>query len=318
MGFAPISATKLPHGDGNFAIPGDMLLSAKLGSLGSTEWSFKMALQMDLRVPTGAAHNIPLNPYSAASMGYGGMALFSSNPDSARPKTGLIWDVNVGYFNFNDKGLALTNSSADTIARDKSTQQIRLGGSLLWQGKKFGLLAEMVGAFFLQPPPVSAYTRYTSLYVSPGFTFRFNPYITLSCSIDYLLLGSKDDTVYEQDGVLLAEKSWETIPNLPDWRFSMGVSLQLAQGQPPKIRKKVRKDKKAKVTQQSGPTKGKSKKEKERDIKALEARLKQKQGRKSEDTDVQRREKRQRERERMEALLKKLREELKNQSADQK
>jgi len=318
VGFIPIIAQKLHPGDGNFDIPGDMLLSAKLGSLGASTWSFKMALQMDLRLPTGGTHNIPLNPYSAASMGYGGTVLFSSNPDSARPETGFIWDVNIGYFNVNDKGLTLTKNSADSVAIEKSTQEIVFGGGMRWQGKKFGFFAEVFGAFFLQAPPVSAYTRENSMYVSPGFTFQFNPYIKVSSSVDYLLLGSKDETVYERDGVVLAEKLWQTIPNLPDWRFSLGVTLRLAQGQPPKIRPKRIKEKKAQVTQQKGPTKRKSRKQKERDIKALEERLKQKRGSKVGETDLQRQEKKQRQRERMEAILKKLREDLKKEAGEKK
>ncbi|RLD09631.1 hypothetical protein DRI50_11925 [candidate division KSB1 bacterium] len=318
MGLMPIISQKRHPGDGHFDIPGDMLLSAKLGSLGAATWSFKMALQMDLRLPLGGTHNIPLNPYSAASIGYGGTALFSANPDSARPTGGLIWDVNVGYFNFNDQGLAVTDNRADSAVIGKSTQQIVLGGSLCLQGKKFGLFMEMFGVYFLQPPPAGAYTRENSIYVSPGFTFRFNPYITVSSSVDYLVLGAADETVYEQDGIVLAEKPWQTIPNLPDWRFSFGLSLKLAQGKPPKIHPKVEKATKAKVMQQNEPTKAKSRKEKERDIKMLEERLKKKNAGKSKDTELQREEKRQRDRERMEALLKKLRQDLKKDSAEKK
>lgn len=318
LGIMPIVAQKLHPGDGNFDVPGDLLLSAKLGSLGGSSWPFKMALQMDLRMPTGSAHNIPLNPYSAASIGYGGAALFSSNPDSVRPKTGLIWDVNVGYFNFNDKGLTLTKNSVDSVAINKSTQEILFGGGLRLQGKKFGIFTEIFAAFFLQPPPDDVYTRENSIYVSPGLAFRFNSYITFTSSFDYLLLGGKDKTVYEKNGVLLAAKPWATIPNLPDWRFSAGVSLRLFQGQPPKPRAKAIHDTKVETAQQNEPKKEKSRKETEKNMKVLEERLKKKNSGKHEESKLQQEEKRKRERERMEALLKKLREELKDESGEQK
>jgi hypothetical protein len=313
IGVLPIISQKNHVNDPEIDVPGDVLFYLKLGSLGALDSKYKIALQLDALFPTGATHNIPLNPYSAGSIGFGGKGIFSMNSNRENPTIGLAWDVNLGYFNHNDKGLKVTESPEDTLSITTSSQQLTYGTAAHWNGTRFGLFAELFGSLFLQSPPSHAFSFENSLYVSPGFSFQFNSYIRVESSIDYLLIGRDDKTDYFVDGVELVQKPWATLSNYPDWRFNLGLNFRLKQGTPPVVREKSAKEK-AKVQSVDGKTdiknEKKSKREKERDIKALEERLKKQSKKPTSETEEQRLERMLRGRERMETLLKKLREEL--------
>ena len=309
IGVVPLVSQKNHLSEPIIDIPGDVMFYTKFGSIGAADSKMKFALQFDARFPTGSTHNIPLNPYSASAIGFGGTGLFSMSSNPPDSATALIWDVNLGYFNHNDKGLVLTNNPADTLDIEASSQQVMLGAALRVRGKKFGFFTEIYGAFFLQPPPAHAFSLENSLYVSPGFSYQFNPYIRIESSVDFLLLGKDDETSYFVNDVELAEKPWETLPNYPDWRFNLGINIRLKQGAPPKVREKLADDK-AVIKEVDGKEQAKSKKEKEREIKALEERMRTQNKNKTIETEEQRRERMQIERERMEALLIRLREGL--------
>ncbi len=316
IGVIPIISQKNHQSDDESDSPGDVLLNLKLGSIGPYLAPLKMALQLDLRLPTGATHNIPLNPYAAGAVGFGGMGLLSINSRPGEPQSGFSLDVNLGYFNHNDKGIKLTDNEADTIMTAAATQELIVGTALRIMGKKLGFFTEAHGRYFLQPPPATAYTRENSLYVTPGFIYQFNPYIRIESSIDILLQGKDDETLYEENGVRIVQKPWETVPNLPEWRFNFGVSLRLKKGKPPQPRQQQASGEPAKTEQVKKGSKKKSKKQQQRDIRAMEERLKQK-SRQEQESEALRRERMQRERERMEALLKKLREELQKEKNQQ-
>jgi len=187
---------------------------------------FKLAFQFDVRLPTGNHHNVPLQPYSAKAVGYGGMGLFSLYTHPLQPGSGLAWDLNLGYFNHNDVGLKLANSDNDTLAVEAATQEMIFGTAARFMGKRFGLFVEIHSRLFLQQPPETAYTRENSMYLTPGFIFQFNPYIQLVASADLMLQGRDDKTRYDYENIEF-EKPWETVPNLPDWRFNFGINIRL-------------------------------------------------------------------------------------------
>ena len=48
-----------------YNLPDDLILHAKLGSLGRASGNTRFGVQLDLRLPTGEFHNLPLENYSA-------------------------------------------------------------------------------------------------------------------------------------------------------------------------------------------------------------------------------------------------------------
>ena len=124
--------------------------------------------------------------------------------------------------------------------------------------------------------------------------------------------GRDDETSYGENGIELVEKPWETVPNLPDWRFNFGLSLRLRQGKPPAAKPEVEaaplvQEEPEKEEKKSKKEK-KDKKEEARDYRELENQLKKRGDKKGEETEEERERKRQAERERMQDVLDRLRE----------
>mgnify|MGYP006288441405 CR=1 FL=1 len=307
IGITPVLLQK-NHETGTSAdSPGDLFLFSKFGSIGSLTSPFKLALQLDARIPLGEHHNIPLQPYSANSVGYGGTGMLSINTRPQQPATGWAFDFNVGYFNHNDQGLELDDSEIDTITVETSTQEIFAGVAARFMGKKFGLFSEAHARLFLQEPPTVAYTREHSAYFSQGVIYQFNPFIRVVSSVDVLLLGKLDETQYfSETGTTLIEKPWETLSNLPEWRFNVGLEFRLRQGSMPQPKPKTEK------AQRAESRKVEDEEPEERSIEELQRRLQEKQQQPGESQEAWE-ERMQRERQRMEELLQKLRERLKEQ-----
>jgi len=286
--------------------PGDLLLMTKFGSLGRK--TFSCALQLETRLPLAAHHNVPLHSYSANSTGYGLTFLWSWNSNPATPEKGFGWDTNFGFYSHNDQGLTLTDNPDDTIAVEKNTQELIIGSAVKYETTLLTFYLEAHSRLFLQPPPITAYTREHHLYVSPGLAYRFNPSITLVFGADYLILGTEDQTTYSENNVQLVEKHWQTIPNLPEWRVNLGVQFNLLKGKAPPQREPRRERKKSTGSVQLDE-RDESRKRSDDDIRVLEERLKSQQQKQnqSRESEAERESRMQRERERMDELLQGLR-----------
>ncbi|NOY61316.1 MAG: hypothetical protein GXO75_20580 [Calditrichaeota bacterium] len=215
------------YGDKAFNIPDDLWLNAKLGSIGPKNGSVRVGVQLDLRLPTGHIHNIPLEPYSAARIGVGVTGLFSIITEPLFPELGLNINANIGYFNHNDVGQVLTSFKNDKIAVEQNTTELVYGFSVSNMSKDFGYFGEIYGRYFIQKPPVTAFTRENSLFVTPGIMYTPNPWLRLKVGLDLRILGNKDETAYSGDEGSVLRKPWQTVPNLPSWRINVGAIISL-------------------------------------------------------------------------------------------
>ncbi len=319
IGVTPIISQKYHTNNGGRDVPGDLLLNAKLGSFGPLDGALSMALQLDARIPFGDHHNIPLQPYSADAIGFGGVGIVSLSRQT-KTSSNFSWDVNIGYFNHNDADLKGSGSEADTSLSEAATQEIRAGAATRWSGKKIGLFAEVHGTFFLQQPPPTVYTRENYLYFSPGIVYQFNPWIQVMAGADILLQGLDDETTYEINGTPVLEKPWKTVPNMPDWRFTLGLSFRLREGTPPQPKEKKVKAPVEKVKETDKPEKASTetpkrpskeekidKKQKENEIQELEKRLRTQEKEPVVESEEERFERLEAERQRMYEVLQELR-----------
>ena len=238
-GFTPnveFSGSQIFYQDTNtggvaYNIPDDLWLRAKFGSIGQKKSSVRLGAQLDLRLPTGEVDNIPLEPYSSSRIGLGVMGLFSIISDPLFPSTGVNINANLGFFNHNDAGLALTGNSKDSITSEKSTKEVLYGASFSRMLQEFGFFAELYGNYFIEAPPVTAYTRENSLYLTPGIIHKPNSWLSLKVALDILLVGDDDKTAYYGESGSLLRKPWQKVPNLPSWRINVGATITLRSGE---------------------------------------------------------------------------------------
>jgi hypothetical protein len=214
-------------GGKGYNFPDDLYLSAKLGSIGPRTGILRLGVQADVRLPLAKHHNLALEPYSAGRIGMGGTAILTFISQPLYPGRGVHFNVNAGIFSYNDLGIKLTKSSQDTLVVRQDTQEIIYGLSLCKFNQEFGFFTEVYGRSFLHKPPVSALTRESSFYVTPGISYNPNPWLRLRVALDIRLIGKKDETSYNGDGGSLTPKIWKTVPNLPTWQINLAAVVAL-------------------------------------------------------------------------------------------
>ncbi len=223
-------------------VPDDLFFRLKLGSLGLKKSALRFGAQFDLRLPTGQVHNIPLEPYSSSRISYGFSGLFSIVSNTFQPDSGITIAANIGTYNHWDLGTKLTTFDHDTTRVFKNSRELVYGVSFVNVVKKFSYFAEIYGRAFLQRPPVTAYTRETTVYFSPGVSYQTNQWLRLRGSLDLLVLGHKDLSKYSDDPrePTALTRMWKNAPNMSTWRLTLDARITLNRG---KIDKRKKRDK---------------------------------------------------------------------------
>jgi len=219
------------HKGGNgYNLPDDLYLTAKLGSFGTAKSNLRFGVKVDVKIPVADYHNLPLEPYTANRIGLGFMGLFSIVTEPLFPDSDVNFNGNIGVYNHNDLGVRQTKDEKDPVVAEKDTKEIVWGLSASKMMKEFGIFAELYGRAFINQPPITAYTRESSMYFAPGVVYSHKSNFSLKASLDIRLLGNSDQTVYGIENGSYVDKPWQTVPNLPSWRISVGGSYALNLG----------------------------------------------------------------------------------------
>lgn len=184
--------------------------------------SYYMAFGFSSRLPLEIHSNNPLQYYSAQRVNFGlrGLATWIVRRS---PCYNLQVDFNSQFLDHNDKGLDLA-SEQNTI--QKSTKEFIYGLSVQNNFKTMSYFVELYGRHFLRRPPVSVYTREDCLYLIPGMFIRPTLWLCLNMSVNILLKGNEDRTDYNSQ----TDRLWELAPNLPKWRIQAGLGIVLDAG----------------------------------------------------------------------------------------
>ncbi len=227
LGFSQILYQDTHENGSGYSMPGNIFFQAKLGRLSPSNSNWMSGLQLDVRLPLGNYTNIPLEPYTVDRIGIGLKGLFSIVSEPMFPEYGVNIHGNIGVFSHNDLGMVLTNVDDDTITVDETSQELIYGLAFSTSMQEFSLFAELYGRTFLTRPPVSAYSRENSIYISPGISYAPNPWMKLKVALDIRILGGDDETLYGGKGGSYAQLPWEHVPNYPSWRINMGTVITL-------------------------------------------------------------------------------------------
>lgn len=203
----------------------DMFLFLKIGSFGSKGNSLSYGVNLGVRFPTAKEHNVLLEPYAADKTGFGINALASYARDPLYPEDAFSMHFNLGYWNHNDVGAKLTPGSIpndkDTVRVLNMTQELSYGAALLFPFEKFDFRFEVHGWTFLQAPPVTAYSRESVTYVSPGVSYKPYRWMTMQLNADIRVTNSADKTNYP--GV----SKFASLPNYANWRITLNTKITI-------------------------------------------------------------------------------------------
>jgi hypothetical protein len=203
----------------------DLFLVVKVGSLGSKGSSLNYGFDLGVRFPTGNEHNVLFEPYSAGKTSFGANAMVSYARDPLYPEDGLSAHFNVGYWNHNDVGARLTpkDFTRDTVRVLTMTQELNYGIAMLFPSEKFDFRFEIHGRKFLQKPPVTAFSRESVLYISPGVTYKPYRWLTMLLNADVRVTNAADETDYNKPGV----NKISDLPNYSNWRITLGTKVNI-------------------------------------------------------------------------------------------
>ncbi len=223
--FLPIIYQDTNRGGKGYNFLDDMFLLLKIGSFGSKGSSLSYGFDLGVRFPTAKDHNVIFEPYAANKTSFGAKALLSYARDPLYPEDAFSMHFNLGYWNHNDVGAKLTPADfpKDTVRVLNMTQELSYGAALLFPFEKFDFRLEVHGWTFLQAPPVTAYSRESVTYISPGVSYKPYRWMTMQLNADIRVTNAADKTDYTRPGV----KRVSDLPNYSDWRITLGTKITL-------------------------------------------------------------------------------------------
>jgi hypothetical protein len=221
----PIIYQDTNRGGKGYNLLDDMFLALKIGSFGSKGSALSYGVDLGVRFPTAKDHNIIFEPYSANKTSFGGNALLSYARDPLYPEDAVSMHFNLGYWNHNDVGAKLTSGrvTQDTVRALNMSQEPNYGAAMLFPFEKFDFRFELYGWTFLQAPPVTAFSRESVAYISPGVSYKPYRWMTMQLNADIRVTDASDKTDYTQPGV----HRNSNLPNYANWRITLGTKVAI-------------------------------------------------------------------------------------------
>ncbi len=210
--------------DGEANIIDDIIISMKIAGFSGLESPLFFGGILYSRIPTGEAHNIIYENYSAGTLEIGLTALASYYSNITFPAEGWSLHANLGYLNHNDVGAELTDDPDDITPNSMSSELIT-GVGLLYPAGTFDFSAEITARYFLTQPPVTAYSREYVSYLTTGVYYKPYRWLTVEFGMDMKLVAQDDQSEYVSSGTTSLLDPPEEFPNYPAWRGHLGVKI---------------------------------------------------------------------------------------------
>ena len=208
-------------------MPDDLFLGVKFGSFQKLESPTVFGGRLMLRIPTADTHNVIYEEYSAGSLEIHLQGLFSYYSNLTFPDAGWSVHANIGYINHNDVGQSLTSAENDDTPQAMSAE-LTVGAGVRIPAGLFDFSLELNSSSFLTKPPITAYSREYSTYLTGGVYYNPRPWLTFQMGLDLRLISEGDLSVYAGNaGSHLAPPPTAEFPNYPSWRGILGFKVAL-------------------------------------------------------------------------------------------
>lgn len=212
--------------DGQANVIDDIFVSAKIASFNSLESPFFFGGMLYTRIPTGEAHNIIYENYSAGNLEVGITGLASYYSNLTFPDEGWSAHFNLGYLNHNDVGTELTENPDDPKPT-AMTSELLFGVGGCYPFDTFDFTGEINARYFLTRPPVTAYSREYVSYLTLGVHYKPYSWVSFDFGLDFKLLSGEDISEYGSTGTTSLPEPPEDFPNYPSWKGKLGVKLAI-------------------------------------------------------------------------------------------
>ena len=99
-----------------------------------------------------------------------------------------------------------------------NSTELQYGVGILYPMDMFEFMLEINGINYLQQPDSVVYGRENWMYISPSIRYKPFPWLSMDIGIDYLLVGTEDDSHYQPD---------VDLPNYSTWKVNMGLNFKI-------------------------------------------------------------------------------------------
>ncbi|HHL73741.1 MAG TPA: hypothetical protein ENJ29_14630 [Bacteroidetes bacterium] len=220
------------HKGAGYDLPADLNFNIKFGSIGNIRSHFRYGLLLQGRFPVSGNKNIPFEPYTAGTFEAGLTGLMSYSSDLLIPEAGTNFHINLGMWYFNDVGKFLTDSPADAFAVTRPSRAMIWGFGVSFPANQFDFGIEVFGLAYAVRPPVTAYSREDYIYMTPSVSYRINNRIAFNVGLDVRLSADDEKTDFANTPTQLINSD---LPSYPGWRLRFGSKIYLTKPEPREI-----------------------------------------------------------------------------------
>ena len=216
VSFSPVLYQDAHKVDGE-QIPWDTFLQVKFGNYKVERKPIWLGFELGSRIPTGKKHNVIFEDYTAGRFEFGMTGLFTYRYTSPNLSNDFRVHANLGYWNYNDKGVQLSEvDSLELGYADAMSQSINYALGIEFPTKIYEYGLELYGLGWLVSPPPGAASRENYLYMNVSFKYKPHHRISLVTSADLRLSPARNTT----EGF---EPNLPGMPSYPGWRINIGL-----------------------------------------------------------------------------------------------
>ncbi|MBN1560603.1 hypothetical protein JW998_10155 [candidate division KSB1 bacterium] len=198
-------------------IPWDTFLHVKFGNYKIEKRPFWLGFEIGTRFPTGKKHNVIFEDYTAGHFEFGLTGLLTYRYTSPNLLNDFCINANIGYWNYNDKGVQLSEVEPKELGYvDRTSQSFRYAAGIEFPTTIYEYGLELYGLAWLVTPPPGAAGREGYLYMNVSFIYKPHHRFSFQTNADLRLSPANNTTVgFEPDLPGLA--------SYPGWRINLGV-----------------------------------------------------------------------------------------------
>ena len=214
-----------------YNFPGDLFLSAKLGSFDLMRRMLFGGLELKTRFPTGQDHNYPFAEYASGAVEYGINGFLSYFSDPYLPERSFSFHANVGWWNYNEAGKVLYEFSNGTqLKATKNSSALKYSAGFAYPTAMFDFRLEIHGLNYIEQPDSFVYSRENWTYVTPSIKYKPLNWLNVNLGVDIRV--SPDENTTKIVPNKTADKY--NLPNYASWKVHLGVDMRILPFAPPR------------------------------------------------------------------------------------
>jgi len=219
------------HYASEYNFPGDIFLSAKLGSFNMAKRMLYGGIELKTRFPTGEEHNYPFAEYASGAVEFGANGFLSFFSDPYLPDRSYNIHLNVGYWNYMEAGRTLYEYPNGTkLEATKNSSALKYAVGFSYPTAMFDFTLEAHGLMYIEQPDTFVYSREDWAYVTPSIKYKPLNWLDVVLGVDIRVTPDENTTKN------VPNKAAEdyNLPNYAAWKVQLGLNMRILPFAPPK------------------------------------------------------------------------------------